>query len=41
MLGELVLGLSVLGSAIAALAIELYVAKRISSVTTQLNHNHS
>jgi hypothetical protein len=39
MLGVIILGLIVSASAIAALAIELYVAKKISSITAQLNHN--
>lgn len=39
MLGEIILGSSILASAIAALAFEIYVAKSISKVTTQLNHN--
>ena len=39
MLGEIILGSSVLASAVSALAFEIYVAKRISKVTTQLNHN--
>ena len=40
MLGEIVFGLSVLASAIVAIAIELYVTKKIRNVTTQLNHNN-
>ena len=39
MLGEIILGSSILTSAIAALGFEIYVAKRISKVTSQLNHN--
>ena len=39
MLGEIILGLSVLASAVTALAFEIYAAKRIRKVTTQLNHN--
>ena len=39
MLGEIILGLSILTSAVAALGFEIYVAKRISKVTTQLNQN--
>jgi hypothetical protein len=40
MLSELILGSSVLASAMGALAIELYVAKKISKATASLNHNN-
>jgi hypothetical protein len=39
MLGTLVLGLIVLSSAISALVIDLYVAKKISSINANLKHN--
>ncbi len=41
MLSEAIVGLSIISSAISALGIEIYAAKKVSSINANLNHrNH-
>ena len=39
MLTEIVMGLSLIASAIAALTTEIYAAKKVSSISAGLNHS--
>jgi hypothetical protein len=41
MLSEIVVGLSVLSSAVGALAIDIYAARKISVESAKLNHNNN
>lgn len=40
MLSEVIAGLSLIASALAAFAIKMYVAKKVSSISASLNHNN-
>jgi hypothetical protein len=40
MLSEIIVGLSLISSAVLALTSEIYVAKKISSLSARLNHNN-
>ncbi len=40
MFNLIIVGLSVIASAIGALAFEIYVAKKVSTITANLNHRN-